>query len=162
MNISDVNSYALGLTGNQLARGEKKIPDINNNRIELTTGSGDSGWRKVYAWVGQATFMFIIRSQTGTRRNGCSILCNVSVGSPTSIGDGSNWNDLSKILIGTETTKQVAIASDVDGNVGLYYNFPNSETTIIEVIGSVKTTDRLIAITPLVEDPTTLPHHLVI
>ena len=162
LNISDVNSYALGLTGNQLARGEKKIPDINNNRIELTTGSGESGWRKVYAWTGQATFMFTVRSQTGTRRNGCAILCNVSVGSPTMIGDGTNWNDLSKILIGTATTKQVAIASDADGNVGVYYNFPNSETTIIEIIGSAKATDRLIAITPVVEDPTTLPYYLVV
>lgn len=142
--------------------GEKKIPDINVNRVKLQTSSGNQGWRKVYQFQGTGSFIVSIKGNTGTRRNGGPILVSVAIGSAAQIGNGESWNSIAKLAIGS-STKQVAIAYDANTDtVGFYYNFPASDTTIIEMLGTSSTINPDIAITPILEDPATMTGYVIV
>ena len=150
-------------SGDETVDGEKKMCNINNNRVSVQTSSGDAGWRKVYEWSGGGSFLVYIHGNNGTRRNGSAILASVAVGSPGIIGDGSSWNELAKIVLGSSTTKQVALAYDpVSQMTKFYYYFPNSEVTTIELLGTAGTTNKKIVTTITIEDPNSFTAHVIV
>ena len=71
MNISDVNSYAVGLTGNQgpIAGNKQFLSAYKYRKSIVTFGSAVAGWRKLWTFAGRCSIRMSSMSVSGQYRS---------------------------------------------------------------------------------------------